>query len=567
HILKAAMEALDDNSRQLLSTLALLSEAVDYPTLCALNPHLPPVPEQVEKPEKPGEGGLWQVMPDDWKEQKKQDYPAALKRWEECEQALQDRLESLEFLDAPQKLQETVANLERRGLLQYDTLTKRHDLHPVLRGIAAGGLRQEETERYGQRVVDHFSQQAHNPYDEAETLEDLRDGLHVVRTLLQMGHHQQACDVYRGDLSRALLFNLEAHAETLSLLRPFFPQGWATLPSGLNESACSYLANSGANALAAAGEFKQAFAAYSSALFNDLAEEGWSGLCIRLANLSRVLRAEVRLAKQERCLVLALDIAAQQDDIEYLFVARLDHFQHLAGSGQWTKAETIWQLLDPMGRDWRRNLYRPGHAEQCYARFRFYKEEMTKEHLDHAEQLAKTGKNRPTVRGLHGLRGEWQLDQGQYQLAAESLHEAVHMARQVGQIDAEAETRLALAKIHLGQLADARDKAEQLATAKSPAHRPLAELWLAIGDREQAKKHALAAYEWAWADGEPYVRRYELNQSQALLEKLGVEIPKLPPYDPEKDEKLPWEDEVAAAIDKLRAENEATQAAEENSEE
>ena len=42
-----------------------------------------------------------------------------------------------------------------------------------------------------------------------------------------------------------------------------------------------------------------------------------------------------------------------------------------------------------------------------------------------------------------------------------------------------------------------------------------------------------------------------------MLEKLGAEIPKLPPYDPAKDEKLPWEDKVAAAIEKLRAEKEA----------
>ena len=46
----------------------------------------------------------------------------------------------------------------------------------------------------------------------------------------------------------------------------------------------------------------------------------------------------------------------------------------------------------------------------------------------------------------------------------------------------------------------------------------------------------------------------DLNKARALLEQLGAEIPNLPPYDPAKDEKLPWEDEVAAAIEKLRAE-------------
>ena len=40
--------------------------------------------------------------------------------------------------------------------------------------------------------------------------------------------------------------------------------------------------------------------------------------------------------------------------------------------------------------------------------------------------------------------------------------------------------------IHLGQLADPRREAEQLANARRPSHRALAELWLAIGDHEQA---------------------------------------------------------------------------------
>ena len=46
HILDAALAALPKKGRELLSTLALLSEPVDYVTLSALNPFLPPVPEE-----------------------------------------------------------------------------------------------------------------------------------------------------------------------------------------------------------------------------------------------------------------------------------------------------------------------------------------------------------------------------------------------------------------------------------------------------------------------------------------------------------------------------------------
>lgn len=566
HILHTALAALPERSRQLLSTLALLSEAVDYPTLSALNPYLPPGPEEVERPPNPEDGVLWRHLSDERKKEARQNYQAALQRRKKYEEALKARLQSPEFLAATQELTKTVRDLERRGLLQYDAQAKRYDLHPVVRGIAAGGLRPEEKERYGQRVVDHFSQQPHNPYEEAETLEDVRHGLHVVRTLLQMGRYQQARDAYRGDLATTLLFNLEAHAEVLSLLRPFFPKGWATLPDSVREVDVNYLANEAAAALHATGELDEALAIFGTVLPVELRQELWKLVGVRLAWLTVTLGAQNRLAKAERCALLYLDLTTLTDDRQHLFKARLFHFHQLAGTGRWADAEAMWKLLDPMGRSWPRAAYRPGDAERSYAWFLFWRGDLREEHLAQAEQLAGSGKNRPTIRGLHRLRGEWLMEQGQWALAADSFREAVRMAHEVGKSDQTAETHLALARFHLGLLPDARHEAEQLAQGK-PAHRPLAELWLAIGDTAEAQKHALAAYEYAWADGEPYVHRYELNKARALLEQMGAAIPVLPPYDPAKDEKLHWEDELTAAIEKLRAEKEAKKAARKTKEE
>lgn len=252
-----------------------------------------------------------------------------------------------------------------------------------------------------------------------------------------------------------------------------------------------------------------------------------------------------------------LNLAILSGDKEAIFCARLFRFEQLDVLGKWAEAQAVWDLLDPMGRDWSRAAYRPGSAESLYVRFRSRQGDLSEECLAQAEQLAKAGKNRQAIRDLHGLRGQWCLDRGQWALATESLREAVSMARAVGQTDAAAETQLALAQFHLGQLADPRRKAEQLASAYRMFRRGLANLWLAIGDHEPAKKYALAAYKSAWADGEPYVHRYGLNKAGALLETLGEPIPSLPPYDPAKDEKFPYEDEVAAAIEKLRAEKAA----------
>lgn len=561
HILYAALDALPDKSRQLLSTLALLYESVDYTTLSALNPHLPPEPEEVKEPQPPEETWWWERMSDEEKEKARLEYQAEVERRKEYEQSVKARRQSHEFLAAPQELSKTVRDLERRGLLQYDAQAKRHDLHPVVRAIASGGLRPEEKERYGQRVVDHFSRQSNNPYAEAETLEDLRNGINVVRTLLQMGRYQQARNAYSTDLANALGINLEAHAEKLSLLRPFFPRGWTAMPESVSDMDSSDLAASAAVALSCMDELTEALALHGAALMGRLRRASWSFVIGSLLHISSTLADQNRLAQDERCLLFALDISVLKDIKADLFKTRLRRFGQLVSRGQWDAAEEIWQLLEPMSRSWPRSDYIPGTVEFYHVWFHFYRGSVREEHLAHAEQTARSGKNRPAVRALLRLRGEWLMEQGEWALGADNFNEAVRMAREVGQSAPTSETRLALAKFHLGQLPNPHQEAEQLTAAKYHDHLALAELWRVIGDHVQAKKHALEAYREAWADGEPYVWRYGLNKASALLGKLGVEAPNLPPYDPTKDEKLPWEDELIAAIEKLRAEKEAEEAA------
>jgi hypothetical protein len=128
------------------------------------------------------------------------------------------------------------------------------------------------------------------------------------------------------------------------------------------------------------------------------------------------------------------------------------------------------------------------------------------------------------------------------------------MARAISQTDTSSETQLAVARFHLSQLPDPYQEADRLANLPNIDNLSLAELYLALGHPARATHYALEAYEWAWADGEPYVYRYYLNKSRALLEKLNVPIPDLPPYDPSKREPFPWEPAVHAAIAKLCAE-------------
>ena len=134
------------------------------------------------------------------------------------------------------------------------------------------------------------------------------------------------------------------------------------------------------------------------------------------------------------------------------------------------------------------------------------------------------------------------------------------MAREVGREDPVAEARLALARLRAGMPGDAHAEAERLSTSAGGTL-ALAELWRELGDRDRAVEHALRAHRWAVADGEPYVHRYYLDRTRALLAGLGAALPEVPRHDPAKTPPYPWETDVRAFIAKLRADREAKEAA------
>jgi uncharacterized protein DUF4062 len=507
HILKAALKNLNSDCRQLLSTLSFLSNTIDYATLCAFSPH-----------------------------------------------GRTDSKPSYNSKTAAQ-LQKTVKDLELRGFLQYDG--KYYNLHPVVRGVVSGNLHSKERLKYGQKVVDYFSQKAHMPYEEADTLDDLYNRIHIVATLQKIGKFQEAVNIWRGGLSSALLFNIEAYYENLAIIKPFFPNSLNEISSIMQISDTGYIINDLALTMALLEKYNEAHLIYYSSLENQLNQKDWSEIRNTISSMTLVLNGMNKIGKEKQFHQWGIELSELIESKQDQFLARMFYFEYLTLIGAYEDAEKEWEYIDKFRNlSWERALYRPGTAEYLFSKFNFKVGKLKEKQIEQAEKLSVKGKNRQTIRDLLFVRGIWYIDQQKWDMAIDYLNKAIEMARAVGQVDVGSETLLALAKLKIDILVDPMNKAIELSKVRNPHHLFLAELFEAIGDKEKTVHYALLAYKKYWGEGEPYVDRYYLDRTKKLLHKMGVTPPVLPPYDPGKEKKHPVEAKLIKAIETLRKEKE-----------
>ncbi len=559
HILRAALASLSDESRRLLSVLALISESVDYETLLGINPLVPPKPEILPKPKRPGRGLKKRVSSDEFKFILER-YTHELSLWEHSIIMSEDYDNSPEVLGAEKRLAVAVGDLEQRGLLQYDSRSDRYELHPVVRSIAVRGLGRSERFEYGQKVVDHFSRAGRHSFLSAKTRDDLEYGIHLVRAWLHMDKHDEAFKtLMQHKLVDALLNNLEDYSEVLKLVRPFYNSDWGAIADRLSPGRYATLSLKVAIALRNTREFDQSISVYNLAMEVFLREDFWRNVRVVLGGVSSILFMNNKLKESNKYNEISLELARLTDEpmLKYLTYNRM--FKHFSRVGRWDDATRMMQLRDELiDRLDEKQLASLGawssKRELDYVTTSYWMGDLDLDTLNSAEERAKLKLGeRTALRGFRLLRGIYFLERGEWSAALESLVDALQMARESGVPDAEAETGIALAKQQLSQLPEPLEEAERLSQLRNPADRFLAQLWLALGETELAEHHALCAYEWALADGEPNVNRYELTKTEELLQEMQVPMPKLQPRVTAHDHQFPWEKELRNKIDKMRS--------------
>src|ERR1035437_10236345 len=433
HILKEAFDDLTADERVLMARLGLVSDAVDLATIEALNPHRPDPPEKVEEPMPPERRRNWELRHleselnevegdrrcgiqhriDELKAKEAEEYEREKSAHEEYLRLLEIWQKSPELKDSGNRLRQTLDDLEKRGLLNWDRPRNQYDLHPVVRNYAVHCLPVAEREQIGRKVVDHFTSRADQPYEAAETMADVRNGLQVARSLIQVGDLKRAYDVLNGEITNAFWYNLERYNEYLALLRPYFPDGWTKPPQGLERKvSLGHVAGKAAAALSSVGRITEALAADEHAITPAVGEKELSSFAVRLSNHCKHQMDASHVEAAERVLLLEEELAALDTKEEHRPMAIELRFIYSLEIGKTGEAEAALEKFNSVPHPKYRGLYQPGLAELHLVELRLCQNRLDEELLSVAMRHAWEGKNRGVIRVLHNLRGEWLLSIG-----------------------------------------------------------------------------------------------------------------------------------------------------------
>jgi tetratricopeptide (TPR) repeat protein len=430
--------------------------------------------------------------------------------------------------------------LEARGLVQLDRRDGTVDLHPVVRGYAVGCLDAEARGTAGQRVADYFASQTTPDYSRVATLSELANELQAVQALNLAGKLDAAWSAL-SSLARVLR-RLERAELLLALLRPWFPDGWRARPVPNREvitiAAKHALWESGKSADVKAQIILDIEELCTQTLSPDLSTA--------ILNHALILKKDNALAQCQRIFELARNVCMALNDNHRLLHCDLFGIDLMVERGAYCSARELWNASEHNFESNRYCEVLDHGIIETEGRLLHLGGTLTAAWLQETSDRARVRGWRGVERSLLRLQGEWLQDQHKHTEAVRSFDRALAMAREVGLSDRNSEVKRGLSLLRLGNLATA--EAAAASAERQPPHAALATLYLALGQHDKARRHALDGYKWAWADGPPYSLHLELLECRSVLQALNEPEPVLPPYDNAKIPTPTYEDIVCRKI-------------------
>ncbi len=474
------------------------------------------------------------------------------------------------------ELDAVLDTLEDRGLVGWDRIANRYDLHPIVRAVTWGGVNADQQRGIYSTISDHFTPLSKNvpDYLQVESYDDLTPAVELYNALVGMGQYDAARSLFRERIDDATLYRLSAARQRVDLLERLFPDG-VDQPPRLTDKR---LQGGTLNALAQGYQFiGQPGSAVSlfrlgAVMADELGNKG--DLAVGLRNLADAARlsGSLRLSESSarRALILSREAQARFDEalsLDRLGLARLAR----AGSAHRRGLARGRDAHDPVyaeaGAALRRSLqpWIDLSIKQGEGFINAFLSEwalaggdhaVARIYADRAWELAHIERYEGDFIRAAVRQGQAALALNDLSTADERLHHALVRARAVNDAENELPALIALARLALvrGDVPLARELLDQVWEGAERGPYPmfhadalnlLAEIERGAGNRDQAVEAAAKAYTFAWCDGisrdgqEVWAYMRGLNAAKRHLIALGASVPTLPPFDPSAWEPLP----------------------------
>ncbi len=473
------------------------------------------------------------------------------------ENASDTYLGSLKYKATIADFDTALSELESRGLLQWNRHSNTYDLHPVVRGYAFDQIEKDDRIQTYDRIRDHFEALPPEDFNDATDVSHVRNTLQIFRALMGAGRLAQAASLYLGGLNDSLLFSIGSYPTVVELLTPMFTNGSESPPALSSVKDQGLIINSLGVALKELGRHKESQARLQLAIRLNLESENWRDLSVNIVNYATGASISGKLATaingSELAYNLALAAGAKNVATGILYKLAKLYFDEGRDKDAQTACTAFSARPTP-----ERHQYRIGSVEAilCWLKFRRNKLQATE--LEEALKMTIRGKNLSGQSTILHLQAEIALRKGILHEAVEAADREIEILRKTGVPDAYGKVFIARILAMQGRLYEAQSLVEE---AGLEGNWEAAEVYLQLDDCNKAKEHAMLAYKKAWADGPPHIFWWDLENSKRILARLGIPEPELPPFDPSKVEPIPYEDEIRAAIEELKAEKARRKAA------
>lgn len=497
HILKVAYKGLNPTTQKLLSQMAALGNAIDVDTLNVFNPYI-------------------------------------------------------SENNSVQKFDALLQDLEVRGLIWWDSKTFQYDLHPVVRGYAFSQLSEEDKPATYDEIYNYFdTQERGKSQTKFSSYAEMQNVIAMYNALLGAEKYDAAAEIFDDRLSRSLIDTLGLYHKTYELLLPLFPNGLSEMSIVTTDRLQSKILNNMGATLSYLRRDKEALIVKGNKTLVDLESDDIANLLVSLQNYGLTLLSLNYLSQSLVARQLSLNVSIIINDsqrVAYSYYCLMNINGEL---GQWKLLHTSYDNI--ISNLPNKHIQVAGQIE--YASYLIQKgteRNIIDNFLDKSEQMNQELQSTQMKRYILIFRGDLALREAEYDEAITYYRQAAQIGNEQGIRDPEAWGGLARAYAYNGNLKKALNIIE---AGVDDHHFAESVVYMLNGDTEEATDSALKFYEWAWAQGEPYVHRWALEQAQAILKQLGVDEPELPIWDESKYVPFEHEDKIRALLERLKSEH------------